>query len=143
MRMIVAIVIVSLLAPGVGLAQGGPPSAYALGASAPRDGDTQTEESVWREFSGRLDVGSELKVRLVDGTRFNATLVRVDQTGLLLQPRTRVPVPVQPVAYDSIASLAPVKKGGIGAGKAIAIGVGTGVAAFWGTFLVVLALVGD
>ena len=136
MRLIAAVVIVTLLSPGVAVAQG-------VAKGGPPQGGPHIDENIWSDFSSKIDIGSELKVRLVDGTSFNATLVRVDQTGLLLQPRTRVPVPVQPVAYDTIASLAPVKKGGIGAGKAIAIGVGTGVAAFWGMFAVVVALWAD
>jgi hypothetical protein len=119
MRVVAAIVIASLLWPGTVAAQ------------------------VWRDFAQQVDVGSELKVRLIDGENFRATLVRVDETNLLLQPKTRIPVPVQAVPYDAIASLEPTRKGGIGVGKAIAIGVGTGVAAFWGTLVVVVALWGD
>jgi hypothetical protein len=60
----------------------------------------------------------------------------------MLQPRTRVPVPVQPVSYDSIVSLEQVK-GGTSAAKAAAIGVATGVGAFFATLLIILATVSD
>ena len=84
-----------------------------LGAQAPPD--------VWKTFASRIDVGAQLNVRLRNGQRFRATLIDAREDVLLLQPRTRVPVPVQPVAYDAILSLEQTKVG-IGAGKAAAIG---------------------
>jgi hypothetical protein len=103
----------------------------------------QFKPDVWRDFAGKVEVGSELKVRLADGTRFRATLVRVDESGLVLQPRTRVPVPLQTVAYDAIAELEPTKKGGVGVGKAVAIGLGIGAGAFWGMVGIALLIFSD
>ena len=51
-------------------------------------------------------------------------------------------MPVQPVPYDAVVSLERVKSG-IGAGKAVAIGVATGVGAFFGTLLIMFAALGD
>ena len=102
----------------------------------------QAQPDVWKTFASRIDVGVQLNVRLRTGERFRATLIDAREDVLLLQPKTRVPVPVQPVAYDAIVSLEQVK-GGIGAGKAAAIGVATGVGAFFGTLLVMLAAVAD
>ena len=106
----------------------------AVGAQVPAD--------VWKTFAGRIDVGAELNVRLRNGQKFRATLIDAREDVLLLQPKTRIPVPVQPVAYDAIVSLERAK-GGIGAGKAVAIGVATGVGAFFGTLLLILAAAGD
>lgn len=83
------------------------------------------------------------EVRLADGTAFRATLVAADDAALLLQPKTRVPVPIQTVPYVAIASLEVPKPGGISVGKAIAIGAGVGAGAFWGMFVVALAIFGD
>ena len=105
-----------------------------LGAQAPPD--------VWKTFASRIDVGAQLNVRLRNGQRFRATLIDAREDLLLLQPRTRVPVPVQPVAYDAILSLEQTK-GGIGAGKAAAIGIATGVGAFFATLLIIVAAVSD
>jgi len=123
MRLIAMLLIVQLTLGGVLSAQAGP--------------------DLWRDFAQKVDVGSELKVRLADGTAFRATLVSADDAVLLLQPKTRVPVPVQTVPYDAIASLAVPPPGGISAGKAIAIGAGVGAAAFWGMFAVALAIFSD
>ena len=65
-------------------------------------------------------------------------IIEAREDALMLQPRTRVPVPVQGVAYDAIVSLQQVK-GGMGAGKAAAIGVASGVGAFFATMLIILA----
>jgi len=108
----------------------------------PSGAGAQVPADVWKTFAGRMDVGVELNVRLRNGQKFRATLIDAREDVLLLQPKTRIRVPVQPVAYDAIASLERVK-GGIGAGKAVAIGVATGVGAFFGTLLLILAAAGD
>ena len=102
----------------------------------------QAQPDVWRTFASRINVGTQLDVRLRSGQRFRATLIDAREDVVLLQPKTRVPVPVQPVSYESIVSLEQVK-GGIGAGKAAAIGVASGVGAFFATLLFILAVVGD
>jgi hypothetical protein len=98
----------------------------------------QAEPQVWRTFAMRLDVGDQLTVRLHNGQRFRATLIEAREDALLLQPKTRVPSPVQPVAYDTILSIEKAKSG-TGAGKAAAIGVASGVATFFGIMLIILA----
>ncbi len=99
--------------------------------------------AVWRTFAAKVEVGSSVKVRLQDGRTFTATLVEAQTDALLLQPRTRVPVPVQPVPYDAIVSIERVRGGGIGAGKAAAIGVLTGVGAFFATRVIFIAAIPD
>ncbi len=98
--------------------------------------------AVWRTFAAKVEVGSSVKVRLQDGRAFTATLVEARTDALLLQPRTRVPVPVQPVPYDSIVSIERVR-GGIGPGKAAAIGIMTGVGAFFATLVIFVAAIND
>jgi hypothetical protein len=80
-----------------------------------------------------------LTVRLQNGQRFRATLIAVRDDAVLLQPRTRVPVPVQAVPYDEIATLERRESGGIGAGKAAAIGVASGAGAFVVILLILMA----
>jgi len=102
----------------------------------------QTTADVWRSFAERVDVGTELNVRLNDGRHMRATLVGVRADAVLLQPKTRIAVPVQAVRYDDIVRMEP-RKGGHGTGKAVAIGVATGVGTFFGIMLLLLAAVGD
>ena len=64
---------------------------------------------------------------------FKATLVGVRDNAMLIQPKTRVPVPIQTVPRTRRRPADWKKtKPGIGAGKAIAIGAATGVGAFFG-----------
>jgi hypothetical protein len=100
----------------------------------------QVPADVWRTFAEKVNVGSELNVRLQDGTRFRATLVGVRDDAVLLQPKTRATVPVQAVPYAAIALLEPRKHGG-NAAKAAAIGVSTGVVSFFAILLIMLATV--
>lgn len=116
--------------------------ALLVGLVMPAGVGAQAQPDVWKSFASRIDVGVQLNVRLRNGQKFRATLIDAREDALLLQPKTRVPVPVQPVAYDAIVSLEQVK-GGMGAGKAAAIGVATGVGGFFLMMLIILAAVGD
>ena len=102
----------------------------------------QTSPDIWRSFAERVDVGTEVNVRLNDGRRFRATLVAARSDAMLVQPKTRVPVPIQAVPYEQIVRMERTKPG-IGAGKAVAIGVATGVGAFFGILAILFAAVGD
>lgn len=102
----------------------------------------QTTTEVWRSFAERIAVGTELNVRLENGQRFRATLVGIQPDAVLLQPKTRIPVPVQAVSYQAIVAMEP-RKAGAGVGKAVAIGAASGVATFFGIMAVLLAAVGD
>jgi hypothetical protein len=97
----------------------------------------QTATDIWRSFAERMSVGTELNVRLKDGRRMRATLVGTRADAMLIQPKTRVPVPIQEVPYDDVLQLERTKPG-IGAGKAVAIGVVTGVGAFFGILAIMV-----
>ena len=115
-----------------------------LVASHPAAAQTAETAQLWRSFAANIEVGSTLKVRLRGGQRFKATLVQAGTDALMLQPKTRTPVPVQPVAYDAIVSLERMRtSGGVGAGKAAAIGVATGVGAFFLTMVLFIAAIDD
>jgi hypothetical protein len=109
----------------------------------PASARAQVSPDVWRGFAEKIDVGSELNVRLQDGTRFRAMLVGVRDDAVLLQPKTRIAVPVQAIPYGAIASMERRKAGGVGAGKAAAIGVASGVGTFFAMMLIVVAALGD
>ena len=102
----------------------------------------QTPSDVWKSFAERVDVGTELNVRLNDGRRFRATLVGVRDNAMLVQPKTRIPVPIQAVPYEDVIQIERTRRG-IGAGKAVAIGAATGVGAFFGIFALMLSVVSD
>ncbi len=98
------------------------------------------QADVWRDFVTKVDVGSELDVRLNDGQRFRATLIGVRDDAVLLQPKTRVAVGVQPVPYDTIVAIERREKGaGIGAAKAAGIGVAAGAGTFFAILLILMS----
>jgi hypothetical protein len=116
-----------------------PALAIILALAAPPPAAAQAPADVWRSMAVKLEVGTDVNVRLRDGQRFRATLVRADEDALWLQPRTRATVPVQAVPYDAIASLERREGGGIGAGKAAAIGVAAGVGSFFALLAILFA----
>jgi len=102
----------------------------------------QTPSEIWRDFAQRVDVGTELNVRTNDGRRLRAMLVGVRDDAVLLQPKTRIPVPVQAIPYDAIVRMEP-RKASHSAGKAVAIGVASGVGVFFGIMAILVAAIGD
>jgi hypothetical protein len=122
MRVLTAVLIAALVCPGAASAQAGPAALT----------------DAWRSAAQRAGPGAEVHVRLTDGTSFRAIIVRADDKAVLLQPKTRVPVPVQSLSYDAIASLDSNGRGAA-TGKAIAIGAGAAVAVFLGTMAILVA----
>src|SRR5688500_19862983 len=109
--------------------------------ATPSLAQAQAQGDIWRAFAQKIDVGTRVKVRIDDGQRVVATLIAADADGILVQPRTRLLVPVQRIAYDRIASLERDNTRGVGAAKAVAIGVASGVGAFLGTLLILIATI--
>jgi hypothetical protein len=110
--------------------------------AVPRPLSAQATENVWRSFAEKVDVGTELQVRLASGQRFRATLIEARDEAVLMLPKTRVPVPVQPIPYGQIVALERTKHG-TGAGKAAAIGVGTGAATVFAILALLFATLDD
>ena len=102
----------------------------------------QTPSDIWRNFAQRVGVGTELNVQLSDGRRIRATLVGAEDDVVLLQPKTRLAVPVQAIRYDEIIRMEP-RQPGNGAGKAVAIGVVTAVGTFFGILALLAAAAAD
>ena len=109
--------------------------------AAPSFAQTHAQGDLWRAFAQKVDVGTRVKLRLDDGQRVVATLIEANADGLFVQPRTRVPVPVQRIAYERIVSFERDEGRGIGVAKAVAIGVASGVGAFLGTLLILIATI--
>ena len=112
------------------------PMLLALVLAFPSVSLAQGSGEAWRTFVQKLDVGTELSVRLQNSQCFTATLLEARGDALVLQPRTRRPVPVQPVSYDAIQSLERSSHRGMSSAKAAGIGVAAGV----GGFLAILAI---
>ena len=111
--------------------------------ASPINAAAQARDNVWREFIARVDVGTEMDVHLTNGQHFRATLIGVRDDVVLMQPKTRITVPVQAISYDAIAKMERRPGNGMNAGKAALIGIASGAAAFLAIVAIVFAAVDD
>lgn len=128
-RMVSSLVIVTLLMSG------------AAAAQTPADRLEGTED-YWVRYAERLPIGSTVRVRTIDGRRMTAVLAIVDDTGITLEPKTRVPEPPRHIPFGQLRQLE-LKQNGSSVAKTVAIGVGVGASTFFGILLITLAAWGD
>lgn len=105
-------------------------------------GDSTQDLDVLRKYLAAVPPGSLVSIRLRDGTRVKGTLLVVESDVVHVKPRGRVPQPERPVPIAAIESL-DIERGGIGVGKAVAIGIGSAVATFVSMWLIAFALLSD
>jgi hypothetical protein len=121
----VAVLIAALLAPGRVSAQ----------QTAPHEAD------LWRTLVGGLKPATLVSVRLKDGSRFKATLLRVDDETFAVKPLTRIPVAARDVRFDEVVALRP-EKPSMSPGKKVMLGVGIGTAVYLLTAALLIAATG-
>lgn len=105
----------------------------------PAIAQTSYEGGAWRTLAEKLEAGALVDMRLRDGTHFKATFITAHPDTMLLQRKTRIPVPVEEIAYDSIATLSRVQSSSMSGGKIAGIALGSAGAAIGTLFLVLLA----
>jgi hypothetical protein len=118
------------------------PTRAAARSSSGRDADGMGQD-VWRRLAQQLPPAAVVRVLLADGTRLKAIVLAVDDEAIVVKPRTRVPEPQRRIPYSTIEALELDTNRGIGAGKAAAIGIGTGAATFMALILLSFALLSD
>jgi hypothetical protein len=89
----------------------------------------QLSPDVWRTVAEKLPIGSVVKIRTTSRERLTAVLFVVDDTGITVKPKTRIPEPARRVPYDRIEDLQ-LDRGTRGFGKAVGIGAGVGAGVF-------------
>jgi len=97
------------------------------------------DDSAWRALAAQLDGGVTVDVRLRDGEHFKATFVAARPDAVLVQRKTRVPVSVEQINYESIASMSRAQPSNLSAGKIAAIALGSAGAAVGVLWLIALA----
>jgi hypothetical protein len=109
--------------------------------------DRTVSESQWTsaqasmaDYVQRLPVGSRVRVDLADGRRLRGTLMRANDTSVLLSPATRVPEPPVEFAVRDLRAVELDRSTGIG--KVVAVGAAAGAAATLGVMLLLYALLG-
>ncbi len=145
-RLLSLLLILTLAIPGCAHSTGprlsavpGPPESHPMRASA---GSTAQAGEVWRRYAESLPIGSLVRIVLTDGARVKGTLMVVEPDAMVVKPKTRLPEPARRVPFSSIESMEP-ERGGIGAGKAVLIGVASGAASFMTMFVIALTLIDD
>ena len=108
-------------------------------AGGPVLAQTTSDALAWRTLAEKLDGGTTLDVRLRDGRHFKATFIAAHADTIAVQRRTRVPVAIEQVPYDAIASMSRAEHASLSAGKIAGIAIGSAGAAVATMFLILLA----
>jgi len=111
----------------------------ALCLTTPAFAQAGGDGHAWRELAQKLEGGVAVDMRLRDGHHFKATFIGAQDATIVVQRKTRVPVPVDEIPYDAIASLSRVQAGSISAGKIAGIALGSAGAAIGVLWLIALA----
>ena len=97
------------------------------------------DDSAWRALAEQLEGGVAVDVRLRDGQHFKATFIAARPDAMLVQRKTRVPVSVEQINYQSIASLSRAQTSKLSAGKIAAIALGSAGAVVGVLWLIALS----
>lgn len=131
---LVAVVLCAALA-GTGCASASGPRI----AQAPQP--TVQDKAILADYVQRLAPGVKVRVERTDGTSLRGTLMKASPQSIVVQKNTRVPeapleIPLEQLTRVTIDS-------GSSMGKTVGIAVGVGVAATFGIFAIIAALIGD
>jgi hypothetical protein len=99
------------------------------------------DAEAWRALAAAIEPGAYVSVRTRDGARVRGTLVQPTETGLLVKPKTRLPMPMRTIAYADIEALERWKPGMNPAAKVL-LGTGIGAGAMLLVGALIVALVG-
>ena len=97
------------------------------------------EASQWRKVAGSIALGSKVKIHLVDGRRVTGTLMRVDDTAVMVKKNTRMPEPAVTIAFDRIQRLER-DQGGMSFAKALGIAAATGAGIMTTLFVIAMQM---
>ena len=108
-------------------------------APGPASAQTTNDGLAWRELAQKLQGGVAVDMRLHNGRHFKATFIAAHDDAIAVQRKTRVPVPIERVPYDAIASMSRVQPGSLSGPKIAGIALGSAGAAIVSVFLILLA----
>jgi len=94
------------------------------------------------DYVQRLPAGSKVRVERTDGTSLRGTLMKATAGTIVVQKNTRVPEPPVEVPVAQLARVT-LNNGGTSTGKAVAIGIASGVGAFFAILAIAFATVDD
>jgi hypothetical protein len=131
-RIISSVIAVVLIASSVPInAQGLAGAAQSSSSAADSSGRFARSNQYWMAYAGKLPIGSTVRVRTTDGKRMTAVLAIVDDSGITLEPKTRIPERPMHVPYEKLDQMS-LKENGNNVAKAVGIGLAVGVGSFLG-----------
>src|SRR5262245_45962186 len=98
--------------------------------------------SAMADYVQRLPAGSRVRVERVDGSTLRGTLMKAGADAIVVQKNTRVPEPPIEVPMNQIARVT-IENGSSSTAKAVAIGIASGVGAFFAILAIAFAASGD
>ena len=118
---------------------------FALLMGSARDSFAQAADdaSAWQTVAQKLDAGVTVDVRLRDSQHFKATFIAARPDAIVVQRKSRVPVGIETIAYESVASLARVETAGLSRGKVAGIAFGAAGATVGALLLFISLLASD
>jgi hypothetical protein len=123
------LICLSLITSSVGCASAGR-TPVATGP-APSAADSRA----MADYVQRLPAGSRVRVERADGSSLRGTLMSATDDKIIVQKNTRIPEPAVAIPVATVARVT-VDGGSGGVGKAVAIGIASGV----GVFFAILAI---
>jgi hypothetical protein len=97
------------------------------------------EATEWHKVAQEIELGSKVNVQLLDGKHVNGTLMRVDESSVMVKKNTRRPEPAVAIPFDQVVRLER-DRGGMSIGKAVAIAAATGAGIMVTLFVIALQL---
>ena len=135
MKQVVAIILTAALVT-TGCASAG----RAVVATGPAPNGT--EMRAMADYVQKLAAGSRVRVERTDGHVLHGTLMAASGEKIVVQQNTRIPEPPIDVPIARLARVTP-ETSGTSTGKAVAIGIASGVGAFFAILAIAFAAGGD
>jgi hypothetical protein len=145
-RIISSVIAAVLIASSVSVAAQSPSGAAQSSSTAAQSSSTAAQSSsgtagsssrigrsdqYWMTYASKLPIGSTVRVRTTDGERMTAVLAIVDDSGITLEPKTRIPERPRHVPFEKLDQIT-LKEDGNSVAKAVGIGLAVGVGSFLG-----------
>jgi hypothetical protein len=94
------------------------------------------------DYAQKIPPGSRVRVERTAGGNVHGTLMKAGPQAITVQRNTRVPEPPLEIPLDTVTRIT-LEGGGTSTGKAIAIGIASGVATFFGILAIFAATFSD
>ena len=131
-RLIALVTVLSIGTSGCATSGGARPATSPAAVSSPAS---------MAEYVGHLPIGSRVRVELAGGRTVKGTLMRADETAVVISPATRVPEPPLEIPLSTVQRIEPGKASNLG--KTIAIGAAAGAGATLGVLFLLFAMLED